>query len=463
MAGGKNKKMLVVGWDCATPQLVFDAYLPELPNVRRLMDAGAFGEMKSTIPPITTPAWMCMLSSKSPGTLGIYGFRNRKDHKSDKLFVANSKAVNEPVVWDILGGLGKKSIAVGVPQTYPPKPLNGLLVSCFLAPSTESDYTYPAELKQEIAKIVPGYMLDVEGFRTDDKDRLLRQIHEMTDKRHELVKYFLKNKPWDFFMMVEMGPDRMHHGFWRFCIPESPNYEPGNPFEGAMLEYYKKLDRNLGEYMDIAGDDAAVMLVSDHGAKTMIGGVCINEWLIKEGYLKVKSKPDGVAKPEKCEFDWSATKAWGEGGYYGRLFINVKDREPNGIVPKEEYESFRNELIAKLEAITDENGNNIGTVAHRPEDVYPEIRNVAPDLIVYFGNLSWRSVGSIGSGKILTYENDTGPDDANHAQYGIFVMRVPGAAPRGRLDGIDIMDVAPTILTLMGASVPADMTGGSLA
>jgi predicted AlkP superfamily phosphohydrolase/phosphomutase len=462
MAETKNKKVLVVGWDCATPQLVFGEYLSELPNVRRLMDAGAHGEMKSTIPPITTPAWMCMMSSKTPGELGIYGFRNRKDHTSDKLFIANSRAVNEPLVWDILGARGKKSIAVGVPQTYPPKPINGLVVSCFLAPDTNSEYTYPAELKKEIERVVPGYMLDVEGFRTDDKERLLRQIHEMTDKRHELVKYFLKNKPWDFFMMVEMGPDRMHHGFWRFCMKDSPNFTPGTQFECAMLEYYKKLDRNLGEYLDIVGDDVAVFLVSDHGAKTMIGGVCINEWLMKEGYLVIKSKPDGVVKPEKCEFDWSRTKAWGDGGYYGRLFINVKGREPNGIVPKEEYENFRNELIGKLEAIADKDGNNIGTRAHRPEDVYPVIRNVAPDLIVYFGDLAWRSVGSIGSGKSLTYENDTGPDDANHAQYGIFAMRVPGAAPRGRIDGIDIKDVAPTILKLMDAPVPGDMRGKPL-
>ena len=173
----------------------------------------------------------------------------------------------------------------------------------------------------------------------------------------------------------------------------------------------------------------------------------------------VKSKPEGVVRPDKCEFDWDKTTAWGEGGYYGRLFINVKGREPNGSVPPEEYESFRNELIRKLEAITDENGRNIGTRAFRPEDVYPEVRNVAPDLIVYFGDLAWRSVGSIGGGNVLTYENDTGPDDANHAQYGIFIMRDPDAAPRGRLEGIDILDCAPTILGLMGVPAPADMQG----
>jgi len=459
MSAEKRKKLLVIGLDCATPQLVFHRFLPELPNIKRLMDAGTFGEMKSTIPPITTTAWMCMMSGKSPGTLGIYGFRNRKDHSADKLFTANSTAIHEPLVWEILGRLGMKTVMVGVPQTYPPKPVNGLMVTCFLTPSIDSEYTYPKELKDEIAQVVGRYMLDVEGFRTDDKERLLREINEMTDKRFALVKHFMKTKPWDFLMMVEMGPDRMHHGFWRFCMPDHPEYKPGNPFEGAMLEYYKKLDGYVGDLTALAGDDAAVMVVSDHGAKTMFGGVCINEWLIKEGYLTVKSKPEGVVRPDKCEFDWNRTKAWGEGGYYGRLFINVKGREPNGVVPPAEYESFRDELIGKLEAIADEDGRNIGTRVFRPEDVYPEVRNVAPDLIVYFGDLAWRSVGSIGSGRILTRENDTGPDDANHAQYGIFILRDPGSPPHGRLDGIDILDCAPTMLKLMGADVPTDMTG----
>ncbi len=458
----KPEKVLVIGLDCATPQLVFDRFLPELPNIGRLIGAGLYGELKSTIPPITTPAWMCMMSSKSPGTLGIYGFRNRKDYTSDKLFTANSTAVKEDLVWDILGRLGKKTIMVGVPQTYPPKPVNGQMVTCFLTPSIESEYTYPKELKEEIAREVGRYMLDVEGFRTDDKDRLLREIHEMTDIRHRLVKHLMTTKPWDFFMMVEMGPDRLHHGFWRFCIPEHPEYKPGNPYESAMLDYYKKLDSNIGELVSLAGDKTAVIVVSDHGAKTMFGGVCINEWLIREGYLTVKSKPEGVVRPDKCEFDWTRTMAWGEGGYYGRLFMSVKGREPNGLIPPEDYERVRGEIARKLEAITDENGRNIGTRVFRPEDVYPEVRNVAPDLIVYFGDLAWRSVGSIGSGKVLTYENDTGPDDANHAQHGIFAMGGAGVPSRGKLEGLDILDVAPTILNLMGVPVPPDMNGRSI-
>jgi len=459
MTGKKVEKVLVIGLDCATPQLVFDQFREEMPNVKKLMDNGLFGEFKSTIPPITCPAWMCMVSGKDPGTLGIYGFRNRRDHTYDNLAIANSAAIKEPLLWDILGGNGKKCIALGVPQTYPPRPINGLMVTSFLTPGTDSEYTYPPELKEEINSVVDGYMLDVDGFRTDDKERLLVQIHQMTTKRFQLAKHFIRNKEWDFFMMVEMGTDRFHHGFWKYHDPEHPKYEKGNMLEKAILKYYKRVDALIGELVAEAGDDTAVLVVSDHGAKRMLGGICVNEWLMREGYLKLKSKPEGIVKLDKCEIDWSATKAWGEGGYYARMFINVEGREPHGTVPKDQYEDFRNELIEKLEAMADENGKNLGTKIFRPEDVYDRCENVPPDLIVYFGDLDWRSVGSVGLDSVYTYENDTGPDDANHAQYGIFIMNVPGMEPKGEIRGIDILDFAPTVLSLLGQQVPGDMKG----
>jgi len=203
-----------------------------------------------------------------------------------------------------------------------------------------------------------------------------------------------------------------------------------------------------------------VMVVSDHGAKKMDGGICVNEWLIKEGYLKLKEKPEGIVPLEKVEVNWKKTKAWGAGGYYGRIFLNVKGREPEGIIKPKHYERVRDELVAKLTALTDEKGNPIGTRVIKPQDVYPECRNIPPDLIVYFGDLAWRSVGSLGLNRIHTFENDTGPDDANHAANGIFVMYDPQGEHGGRkLEGLQLMDVAPTVLDLMGLPVPGDMEG----
>lgn len=456
-----GRKVLVIGLDCATPQLLFDRWGDELPNFKKILGRSVYGELDSTIPPITVPAWTSMMSSKSPGVLGFYGFRNRKNYSYDEMYFATSQAVKDDRVWDILSRAGKKSILVGVPQTYPPKPLNGCMISGFLAPDTDSQYTYPAELKGEIEGVAGEFILDVKKFRTDDKDYLIKQIYEMTENRFQVVNYLMETKEWDFFMFVEMGIDRIHHGLWKYFDEQHKKYKPGSPYENAIKEYYHYVDQQVGQLLTKVDRQTVVFIVSDHGAQRMDGGICINEWLMREGYLKLKSMPSEITPLKNDNIDWSHTKAWGSGGYYGRLFLNVKGREPQGVIDPEDYEKVRDELIAKLEAIEDENGANINTRVFRPRDIYPQVKNVAPDLIIYFGNLTWRSVGSVGFGTIRTSENDTGPDDANHAQHGIFIMNNSGLAA-GRKSGLHLMDMAPTILRLFNLSVPEDMEGKSI-
>lgn len=458
-----KRKVVVIGLDCATPQLVFDQWRDRLPNLSKLIDGGTYGELESAIPPITVPAWMSMMTSKDPGRLGYYGFRNRADYSYDKMRIANSSAVTEDTVWDIVSRAGGKVVLVGVPQTYPVKPTNGCIITSFLTPSIRSQYTYPADLKTEIEALVGEYMLDVENFRTEEKDDLLRQIYEMTEKRFKVTKHLLGEKEWDFFMMVEMGVDRVHHAFWKYFDPEHSKYEAGSPYQNAIEDYYKYLDGEIGEILDMLDDDTVVLVVSDHGARPMEGGICINEWLRQEGYLTLKEEPAGIVPLEKVEVDWDRTMAWGAGGYYGRLFLNVQGREPQGVIPPHEYERVRQEIVDKLSQITDENGANIGTVSHKPHDAYSEVRNVAPDLMVYFGNLAWRSVGSMGHGRIHTRENDIGPDDANHAQHGIFIMYDPRQHGRGSVEDLQLMDVAPTVLDVLGLPIPADMQGKRIA
>jgi len=456
-------RVLVIGLDCFTPQLAFDRYLGGMPHLRRLMDRGYWGKLRSCDPPITVPAWNCMMTSKDPGQLGFYGFRNRKDHSYEALYFANSLAVKEPTVWNLLSRKRMDSVLVGIPQTYPPKPLRGHLVTGFLAPDNHSNYTYPAELKAEVEKAAGGYVIDVKDFRTENKEWLKTQIYEMTEKRFRTVRHLLNSKPWDFFMFVEMGPDRLHHGFWRYCEPDHRLFEPGNPFQHVLRDYYHYIDGKIGELLeDVDLDSTALFVVSDHGAKSMHGGICVNEWLIREGYLRLKKAPEGPRRLSMDNIDWSATRVWGEGGYYCRLFMNVQGREPQGIVPQQGYEGLRDEIIRKLEALGDENGKPIGTVVYRPEDLYRTCRNVPPDLIAYFGDLDWRSVGSVGTGSIHTFENDTGPDDANHDRHGVFVYcdpRVSGAQAGRELAGISLYDIAPSVLDCLRVHVPADMLG----
>jgi predicted AlkP superfamily phosphohydrolase/phosphomutase len=403
-----------------------------------------------------------MTSSRSPGALGFYGFRNRKDHSYDAMAFADSRSVTVPRVWDLLSAKGRPVIVLGVPQTYPVSQVHGVMVSCFLTPDTNRQYTYPASVKQEIEGLVGEYMVDVPNFRSEDKAQILRDIETMTERRFRVAEHLLATRPWDLFFMVEMGTDRIHHAFWRYFDPEHRLYEPGNEFESAMLDYYKGVDEKLGRLLAAAaGDDTAVLVLSDHGAKRIDGGICVNEWLRREGYLTLREEPAEPTALKPDLIDWSRTVAWGEGGYYCRLFLNVAGREPEGQVAPEDYERVRTEIKEKLEALGDENGRPIGTVAHRPEELYAERNGVVPDLMVYFGDLYWRSIGQVGTGMVHVFENDTGPDDANHAHEGLYVLVADGVEP-GRGEERQIVDVAPTLLRLLGEPVPTEMEGASL-
>ena len=467
----KHRKVLVVGLDCAPPAVLFHTSAEhglglkdQLPNLSRLIDEGIYGSLSSSVPCITVPAWTSMLSSKDPGVLGFYGFRNRADHSYDRMTIATNDAVHERRVWDILSDVDKTSVVVGVPQTYPIKPLKGYLISSFLTPSTSRQYTYPNELRYDIDRVLDGrpYDVDVGQFRTEDKDFLLRQIQEMTEKRFAVIKYLLREKPWDFFMFVEIGLDRIHHGMWKFWDPDHPKHKPGNSYQSATPDYYRYLDRELGEILKMLEDDTLIMIVSDHGAQGMEGGFAINEWLRQEGLLVLKDEPlyDGLVPFEKVEVDWEKTTAWGAGGYYGRVFMNVEGREPMGLIPAHDYEKVRDQLKEMIEALPDHEGNSMGSIAFKPEELYRQVGNVPPDLMVYLGNLRWRSVGSFGLPHIYTFENDTGPDDANHDQNGVFVLWDPRQDHGGRyVEDLQLMDVAPTVLDLMSVPVPEGMQG----
>jgi predicted AlkP superfamily phosphohydrolase/phosphomutase len=459
-----RRKVMVIGLDCAPPEQVFDSFVDDIPNITKLRENSVWGRLESIVPPITVPAWMCMMTSKDPGTLGIYGFRNRRDTSYDGLSFATSWSIKEPTVWDMLSEAGKDCIVMSVPPSYPPKPLRGVQIGCFLTPGDQSDYTYPKELKAELQQHVGEYVFDVRNYRTDNTKYILDESYRMTDQRFKAADYLLSHKPWDFFVMVEMATDRLNHGIWSYTDPGHPRYQPGNPYRESLREYYRYLDGKVGDLVDRYADDyTTVLVVSDHGAKAMVGGVCFNEWLAREGYLSLEGGLPSEQTPfNKVNIDWSKTKAWGDGGYYGRLFLNVEGREPNGIIPASEREKVLAELIDKIEGLVDHEGRPMGNKALRPEKIYTHHNGVPPDLIVIFGDLRWRSVGSVGMGSIYTFENDTGPDEANHAQYGIFIMHNAPGQEAGPKEGLHLWDVHSTILDLFGMNPAPGALGTSV-
>ncbi|HEV3163542.1 MAG TPA: alkaline phosphatase family protein [Isosphaeraceae bacterium] len=454
-------RILVVGLDCAAPELLLSD--ERLTNFRRLMDAGCYGRLESIIPPITVPAWMCMATSQDPGSLGVYGFRNRVDHSYEGLGFVNSRSIHELAIWDQLAREGKKSVIIGVPPGYPPRKLNGMAVGCFLTPDTSNDtYTYPSTVAHEISRLVGPYPVDVKGFRTNNKAWLRDEIFAMSRKHFTVVRHFLQHAEWDYFQFVDIGLDRLHHGFWKFHDPQHVLHEPGNPYQNVIRDYYLHLDEELGRILELLDDDTIVLAVSDHGAQRLDGGFCVNEWLVRQGLLVLNEYPKEVTPFAKLSVNWDRTRVWSEGGYYARVFFNVKGREPRGVIEPGDYDRVRDEVQALFEATTDADGVALGTLVFRPEEVYRQVRNVAPDLIVHFGGLYWRSIGGVGYPTLHVQENDTGPDDCNHAQHGAFILAASNSPLNGPIEQAHLMDIAPTLLELAGADIPPSMQGRSL-
>ncbi|MFX1355588.1 MAG: alkaline phosphatase family protein, partial [Promethearchaeota archaeon] len=348
-----KKKLVLIGLDCASPRTLFDEFIDDCPNIKKLMQKGVYGKLRSSDPPITIPAWMVMSTGKKAGTLGIYGFRHRKKYAYNDFWIATSYSIKEPTIWEIISKSGLKSIIVGVPPTYPVKPINGYLISGFIAPDTESNYTYPTELKEEIKTEIGDYILDA-NFRVEDKSILLDEIYEMTKVQFRTIKHLMKNKEWDFFQFVIIGLDRFHHAFWKYFDKDHNKYVPGNQFEHEIRKYYTYLDMEVGEILDLLDENVNVIVASDHGAKAMRGLICVNMAFEELGLLKFKSKPKSGTRIDEAEIDWSKTYAWGWGGYYARIFLNMEGREPQGIIKAEDYEKMRSKVSEKIKLIKDD-------------------------------------------------------------------------------------------------------------
>ena len=264
-------------------------------------------------------------------------------------------------------------------------------------------------------------------------------------------------------MMHEIGLDRIQHGFWRFMDPTHRDYHPNHRYRDVIRQYYQYLDDQIEELLQLFDDDTSVMVVSDHGSQKMEGAIWINEWLAREGYLAFTEPPTRSCRWRGPGGLGSRTRVWGEGGHYARLCLNVRGREAQGMRRSSRSRSrCRDELIAGLKRWAVRKVSPSAPASTSLRTLWAEQRGIPPDLVVYLGDLAWRSNGSIGSGQIYSFENDTGARRREpHPPRSVRDGWQRGAARR--VADLTIYDVAPTILAEYGLSVPARMQGRGLA
>ncbi len=461
----KPKKVVMIGLDGLNPDLVYQ-WKGELPNLSKLMEEGIHGNIKSTVPPITPQAWSCILTGKNPGHFGYWDFTYRDDYSYGQSELVNSRVRDERVdtIYEILSGYNKKVAIINVPVTYPPPEIpGGYSISSFMTPSLNKEFTHPASLKKEIEKIIGQYIIDAStsdmNFRQMDKEVVLKRIYDMDKQRFELTKYFIKEKKCDFVFTVIMGTDRMPHLFYRYFDKNHRRYTPNPKYGSALKNHYKFCDESMGEILNLVDEDTVMIVTSDHSVQKLDGRINLNEWLVKEGYMKLRKRPERPTSLMQVDIDWSQTKAWAT-GFTGQLYLNLKGRESQGIVDSQDYERLLDELAEKLKAITDEKGESLDTKVYKRKDIHSgEYAKFGPDLFVYFDNCYWNISELIGYDSIYSYDTPKGPDDGGHGPFGFFAMAGKGVPKRGKVSDADLLDIAPTILHLFGVTIPQDMEG----
>lgn len=518
-------KVFVIGLDGATFDLA-RTWIDEgrLPNLAGLMREGVHGELASTIPPISAAAWASFSTGLNPGKHGIYHFRQHVPGTYRQKIATGGDRKGKSL-WRILSDHGKKVIVVNIVMTYPPEQVNGFLVSGLDSPGTGSNYTCPAELREELGQAVRGYVIepDLAQFaRRDRYDLVYRNIISCLEARNAAVEYLLDKYEYDFFAVNFRATDLVQHHFWKFINEAHPLYDEAQAREygHCIRSVYEKLDRIVGELLTRCDDQTTVVVMSDHGFGTdSARTVYLNRWLQEQGWLSFvgggdeggglrqvfgkieqgargllrkliwdfarQHAPQGLKDLLKRELPdltntlkspttyhairWAQTVAYSD-EHRSNIWINLKGREPEGIVePGAEYEALRDEIIERLRTLHDpETGTAVFSEVYRREELYPGQQvGVTPDIHMVLTQdplyVSRPSRSAHGSGSVATLTPKQLSAgwliSGRHRPNGVFVMKGPGIVRGRALTGLSIMDLAPTILTVMGHPVLDSMDG----
>jgi len=500
----KGRKVLLIGFDGATWELL-KPWMAEgrLPTLHRLVSKGASGELLSTVPPLTAAAWISLSTGKNPAKHGIFDFVFPRLSSYD-VSVANIGMRDSKAIWNTISDHGKKVAVVGVPMTYPPEEVNGLMISSFMTPDSESQYTYPVQLKQELSS--KGYKFPTslsETNRSRNVRAFLREVAADTEERVRTVLYLLENKPWDLFAFVFLSPDLLQHDLWRILDPLHPQHrESENGYLEDIARFYTRLDGYLADILSRVDDSTSVLLVSDHGFGRATHFFYVNNWLLSEGLLQPKRNLLSRSKHLMFklgitpmngfkllsllrlgwlrksfrfgrnydrvrgitfsfdDIEWSKTQAFSVGNF-GQIYLNVRGRQPCGTVePGEEYEQLREEIANKLQEYRDPTTGEkvIESVGKKEELFSGPYMESAPDLIPFSRDLEYVSFGTsdFGSNKISTPIFGL---SGYHRMEGILVAAGPDLKSGVIIHDASILDIAPTILYAMGLPVPSDMDG----
>jgi len=499
MTDTSRPRVLVIGLDGAT----FDIIKPlvakgRLPTLGRLMDQGSHGVLRSAYPPITPTAWTSFATGKNPGSYGIYDFQ-RVDPETYVFEPVPANQHGQRTLWRILSEMGRRSVVLDVPFTYPPESIDGCIITGYGTPTTKDTvFTYPPQLRDELAARCGSCEVATVGGRSDLDASYFEQWDQILSSRACISSHLMDEVDWDFYMIVYGVTDNLQHTLWAFLEPQHPAYHSaeGQHYRERLFSYYERVDQLAGELLTRCDGNTHVLVMSDHGFGSTRTSKYLSKLLIDEGLIRYKGLPllsksttwlmqwlldlyhstpllgniirrlSGRQKaglkqaltrstllPTAENVDWDHTLAF-PGGYGLQVYVNRRDRFSQGTVsPGVEYEELVEHISERLLSLADPvSGDPVVKAVHRAQDVYRgPFADQAPDLIVEYSNVyspdRTETSGPLNPGL-----------EGNHTMEGVFVGYGSHILPHVAVEP-QISDLAPTALYLLGQPVPEDMNG----
>lgn len=436
-------RVAVIGLDgVGTPLVEALTERGVMPRMAALRRAGTLTRMTSSIPTISSVSWSSFMTGTNPGRHGIYGFTDVK-RDSYAVYFPNYRHVQGATIWDVLGGEGRRSIVLNIPNTYPAKDINGVLVSGFVAVNIERAVT-PASVLPLLKS--QGYKIDVDYVNANERvDAFFRDLQETLAARRRTLGHFLREEDWDCFIGVITETDRLHHYFW------SAYADPASPLHQRFLDFYAAVDQAIGEFVDALPGGTSLFVLADHGHTLIESEFYPNVWLRQEGLLKFKTPtPKSIADLDPTSKAFILDP--------GRIYVNLKGRFANGVVdPGAEADELLQRISAGLAAI-EYPGPAVNGVSRpvkqvfRRDDIYhgPQLAQ-APDAVLHFHD-GFDIKGAVARDQLFGRSALTGM----HTYDDSLLYANRSGFPT---EDLAITDLAPTILALLGARPPEPMDG----
>jgi predicted AlkP superfamily phosphohydrolase/phosphomutase len=504
----RSYPILVVGLDGGT----FDLMLPwieqgHLPHLGRVLRSGARSRLESTIPPITPCAWSSFMTGKNPGKHGLFDFIEPDGDRGFRF--TNASFRDGETIWGCLSRHGRRVGVVNVPMTYPPEPVNGFLISGLDTPHEHSAYMYPVEIRHELKETGIRYRIDQQhlgNMRTNARRRQqLASIFDAETSRTAAMRQLSDRRDCDFRMIVYGATDQVQHHFWHFMDETHDKFdaEGAKEFRHAIRDTYMHCDEQVGLLLDECDEDTIVIVMSDHGFGPMTNVRLRMNQILRDAGLLTFEEAAGPGKMKQAIAGWldkllrstlSSDMKRTIAGLFPRLrvwFENLDEAKidwtKTSAYVNEAYRSSPAIWLNRLQAMSDaeirllrerievimlslvdpKTGGLVISNCHRPHDIYHGPHTAkAPDLLP-----SWWEDGFLldqsapGKNAPPAVERSTAPLEggvefaASHRLDGVLMMSGGPIQKELAFEGARIIDVAPTVLYLMGLPVPDDMDG----